>query len=91
MIAGNGGHGLGKLTRKATGPLRAPVAVQDAAEDRVVLESYDDQGCGYLRLRVTTTQLRIECHPAGDGATAKTPDDSVTVDLATRRIAHFNG
>jgi len=90
VIAGNGGHGLGKLTRKATGPLRVPTAVQDVAGDRVVFESYDDQGYGCLRIRVTMEQLRIEYHPAGDGATAKTPDDAVTIDLATRRIAHFN-
>jgi len=31
-------------------------------------------------------QLRIEYHPASDGAAAKTPDDVVTVDLATRQL-----
>jgi hypothetical protein len=38
-----------------------------------------------LRLIVTGKQLRIEYHPASDGAGAKTPDDSVTIDLSTRR------
>jgi hypothetical protein len=33
--------------------------------------------------------LRIEYHPASDGADAKTPDDFVTVDLATRKLVHF--
>lgn len=64
--------------------------MQDVAGDRVMLENCDDQGYGYLRTRVTMKQLRIEYYPAGDGATAKTSDDSVTIDLATRRIAHFN-
>ena len=93
IIAGNGGHGLGKLTTKASGPLRTPMVVQDAKkdQDQVTLESYDDQDYGYLRIVVTATQLRIEYHPASDGATAKTPDDDVTIDLATRTMARFSG
>ena len=39
---------------------------------------------------MTATQLRIEYHPASDGAGAKTPDDAVTVDLADRRLAQFS-
>jgi hypothetical protein len=35
--------------------------------------------------------LHIEYHPASDGDAAKTPDDSVTVDLASRKLVHFNG
>jgi hypothetical protein len=91
VVAGNGGHGLGKLTRKATGPLRVPMEIEAAGGgvDQVVLESYDDQDYGYLRIVVNEAQLRIEYHPATDGATAKTPDDSVTVDLGTRRLGHF--
>jgi len=42
-----------------------------------------------LRLLVNEQQLRIEYHPASDGAAAKTPDDSVTVDLATRKLAPY--
>jgi hypothetical protein len=34
-------------------------------------------------------QLRIEFPPASDGDAAKTPDDSVTVDLATRKLIHY--
>ena len=37
------------------------------------------------------SQLRIEYHPASDGTGAKTPDDFVTVDLATRKLVHFTG
>jgi hypothetical protein len=54
-----------------------------------MLENYDDQNYGYLRVVSTPKQLRIEYHPASDGAHAKTPDDSVTVDLNSRKLVHF--
>ena len=38
----------------------------------------------------TDKQLRIEYHPASDGPHTKTPDDAVTVDLTTRKLAHFH-
>jgi hypothetical protein len=44
-----------------------------------------------LRIVVTAQQLRIEYHPASDGSTMKTPDDAVTVDLASRTLVHFTG
>jgi len=93
VIAGNGGHGLGKLTRKATGPLRVPMEIEPESNwaDRVVLENYDDQDYGYLRIVATAAQLRIEYHPASDGGSAKTPDAAVTIDLATHRLAYFRG
>ena len=62
-----------------------------ATGDEVRLENYDDRDYGYLRIVATASQLRIEYHPAGDGDAAKTPDDSVTVDLATRQFVHFTG
>jgi hypothetical protein len=52
--------------------------------DQVTLENYDDEDYGYLRIIASATQLRIEYHPASDGTGAKTPDDIVTVDLASR-------
>jgi hypothetical protein len=88
IIAGNGGHGLARLTKSTTGPLRTPMVVQDGA-DQVVLENYDDQDYGYLRILVDPTQLRIEYHPASDANLQKTPDDSVTVDLATRTLTVY--
>jgi hypothetical protein len=89
LIAGNGGHGLGKLTTKKSGALRVPNEIEEAAAgaDRVVLENYDDQDYGYLRIVVDASQLRIEYHPASDGSAAKTPDDIVMVDLARHRLA----
>jgi hypothetical protein len=93
IIAGNGGHGIAHLTRRHAVPLRVPAQIQAPSEthDGVTLESYDDQDYGYLRLVVTETQLRIEYHPATDGAQAKTPDDAVTVDLSSRTIVHYAG
>jgi hypothetical protein len=86
IIAGNGGHGLARLS-KNRGALRTPMPLQvPEGTDPVTLESYDDGDYGYLRLIVTSTQLRIEYHPASDGDTMKTPDDRVTIDLTTRQI-----
>jgi hypothetical protein len=72
--------------------LRTPQKLQTTGHaDKVTLENYDDQDYGYLRIIVTAAQLRIEYHPASDGDAAKTPDDSVTVDLATRKLTVFAG
>ncbi|HKM58117.1 MAG TPA: hypothetical protein VJX28_05185 [Chthoniobacterales bacterium] len=71
--------------------LRAPV-VQKAlsnGKDSVTFESYDDGGFGYMRILVNGAQLHIEYHPASDGQEAKTPDDFVTVELASRKLMHF--
>lgn len=91
LVAGNGGHAVRPLTQKGSPTLRAPSPQPSlsTAKDTVVFENYDDQDFGYLRILVNATQLRIEYHPAPDGAAAKTPDDSVTVDLATRQLVHF--
>jgi len=85
VIAGNGGHGLTPLVKKGAPALRVPAPVAGIAG--VTFENYDDQDYGYLRIIANAQQLRIEYHPASDGAGAKTPDDSVTVDLATRKLA----
>jgi Calcineurin-like phosphoesterase/Iron/zinc purple acid phosphatase-like protein C len=89
VICGNGGHALTRLDKHAV--LRTPQIIQKAngETDQVVFENYDDQDYGYLRVVVNANQLRIEYHPASDGATAKTPDDFVTVDLHTRKLVHF--
>jgi hypothetical protein len=93
VIAGNGGHGLARLARRGETPPRAPAIIQQAGDgaDQVVLENYDDQDYGYLRVIADARQLRIEYHPASDGSRAKTPDDFVTVDLASRKLVHFAG
>jgi len=91
LVAGNGGHAVARLTRKGMPTLRVPV-IQKAlsnGKDSVTFESYDDLDFGYLRIIVDSAQLRIEYHPASDGADAKTPDDFVTVELATHKLVHF--
>jgi Calcineurin-like phosphoesterase len=92
IIGGNGGHALAKLMRKKGATLRTPQQLETkSGADKVILENYDDQDYGYLRVVATETQLRIEYHPASDGDGAKTPDDFVTVDLASRKLVHFTG
>ncbi len=99
IISGNGGHNVVRLKREPAprtsnalsryeAPLRTPAIIQQPGHgrDRVVLENYDDRDYGYMRILVTSRDLRIEYHPADDGGDAKTPDDSVTIDLKTRQI-----
>ena len=90
VVCGNGGHNVIRLTRGGP-PIRTPKHIQEAAagSDLVVLENYDDQNYGYLRIVATNSQLRIEYHPAADGGRTKTPDDAVTVDLSTRKLTHY--
>jgi hypothetical protein len=91
IVSGNGGHAIVRLTKKGLPALRTP-AIQDELSDgtdQIVFENYDDQSYGYMRVIVNAQQLRIEYHPASDGDNAKTPDDSVTIDLKSRTIAHF--
>ena len=88
LIAGNGGHGLTPLSKAGSPALRAPLALSNVPG--VTFENYDDKDYGYLRVLVNAQQLRIEYHPAADGAAAKTPDDSVTVGLIDRKLVHFN-
>jgi hypothetical protein len=88
LVCGNGGHNLVSLTSAGAPALRTPQIIQaaSAGADQIVFESYDCLHYGYLRLVVSAAQLRIEYHPADDGAGAKTPDDAVTVDLARRTL-----
>lgn len=88
LIAGNGGHAHNSLTKKGQPALRTPSVelLLSNGNDQVTFENYDDQGFGYLRIVVNAKQLRIEYHPASDGPNAKTPDDVVTVNLATRTL-----
>ncbi len=93
VVCGNGGHAHNRLTRKGTAALRAPSTQPQLSNgaDQVVFENYDDADFGYLRVIADAQQLRIEFHPASDGESMKTPDDSVTVDLGTRKLIHYRG
>jgi len=87
VICGNGGHNVTKLQTQNGIPLRAPQTFlpKTPADDAVTFENYDDTNYGYMRLIVDPRQLRIEYHPASDTINTKTPDDSVTIDLTTRK------
>jgi hypothetical protein len=92
VVCGNGGHPpLQKLKVDTT--LRTPIAMpafsQPERKDTVTLDNYDFNSFGYLRVIVDETQLRIEFHPEGDGVTAKTPDDFVTVLLENSTLVHY--
>ena len=80
LVAGCGGHSPLSTMRST---LRTPYPI-DAT---LTLESYDDTDYGYLRVVVNATTLTIEFHPESDGGTTKTPDDTVTVNLATRTVS----
>jgi hypothetical protein len=98
IVCGNGGHNVERLSKTNGTVIRAPQIVQEASKDeqlasplrdQVVFENYDDGDYGYLRVVVDQNQLRIEYHPASDGAQAKTPDDFVTIDLKTRQRVSY--
>ncbi len=76
LVAGNGGH---SPLSKMRGTYRTPYKI----DDTLTLENYDDTDYGYLRVIVNATTLRIEFHPESDGGATKTPNDIVTVTLAT--------
>jgi len=80
IVAGCGGH---SPLSKMRDTYRTPYQI----DDTLTLESYDDTDYGYLRVIVTTETMRVEYHPQSDGGTTKTPDDDVTIDLATRTIS----
>jgi calcineurin-like phosphoesterase family protein len=92
VVLGNGGHApIQALTTKGTPTLRTPLPQPSLSngKDSVVFENYDDQEFGYLRIIADPTQLRIEYHPATDGAAAKTPDDFVTVALEDYTLVQY--
>jgi hypothetical protein len=91
LVVGNGAHGHTAMTKKGDPALRTPNEETSLSNgnDRIIFENYDDKEFGYCRVVVDEKQLRIEYHPASDGARMKTPDDSVTVDLARRKLIHY--
>jgi hypothetical protein len=77
IVAGCGGHSPLSTMRSI---VRTPYPI----DSTLTLESYDDTDYGYLRVIVNATTMTIEFHPEADGGTTKTPDDSVTINLAAR-------
>lgn len=52
----------------------------------LILEKYNDQDYGYLRISVDAQQLRIGCHVAQNGSLPQSHFDLVTVDLASHTM-----
>src|SRR6267154_2155334 len=80
LVAGCGGH-------SPLSPMRATYRTPYKIDDTLTLESYDTTDYGYLRVIVNATTMRIEFHPQHDGGTTKTPNDVVTVTLATHAVS----
>src|ERR1700722_17867010 len=80
IVAGCGGHSPLSNMR---GTYRTPYKI----DDTLTLESYDTTDYGYLRVIVNATTMRIEFHPQHDGGTTKTPNDVVTITLATHAVS----
>lgn len=79
IVAGCGGHAP---LAKMRSTYRTPFKI----DSTLTLESYDDTDYGYLRIVVNAQSMTIEFHPQSDAGTTKTPDDQVTIDLATRTV-----
>ena len=80
VVAGCGGHAP---LVKMSSTYRTPYPV----DSTLTLESYDDTDYGYLRIVVNAQTMTIEFHPQSDGGATKTPDDTVTVTLASHTIS----
>ena len=75
LVAGCGGHNpLSKM--------RATVRTPYVIDSTLTLNSVDDTDFGYLRVVVNSQTMTIEFHPESDGGATKTPDDTVTINLA---------
>jgi hypothetical protein len=80
IVAGCGGHAPLSTMRTV---YRTPYVV----DSTLTLESYDTKDFGYLRVVVDAEMMRVEFHPQQDGTTTKTPDDVVTITLATHAVS----
>ncbi|HTW49319.1 MAG TPA: metallophosphoesterase [Acidobacteriaceae bacterium] len=80
IVAGCGGH---SPLEKMSTTVRTPYPI----DSTLTLNSYDDKDYGYLRIIVNATSLVVEFHIASDGGATKTPDDTVTVTLATHAVS----
>ncbi|HXC94638.1 MAG TPA: metallophosphoesterase [Edaphobacter sp.] len=80
LVAGCGGH-------SPLSPMRATYRTPYVIDSTLTLESYDATDYGYLRVIVNATTMSIEFHPQHDGGVTKTPDDVVTVALATHTVS----
>jgi len=96
VVCGDGGHHVNRLVQARGGqpgqepPNGAKVDYLDskpAVQARgLLLEKYDDNNYGYLRVSVDDQQLRMRFHQVGNIGLAQSLVDLVTVDLATHTM-----
>ncbi len=96
LVCGSGGHNVNALTRAFRGePAHEPefgasvdYLEKDPGVDArgLILEKYNDQDFGYLRIIADPKQLRIGFHIVQAGALAQSRFDMVTVDLASHTM-----
>ncbi|HEX4577695.1 MAG TPA: metallophosphoesterase [Edaphobacter sp.] len=80
LVAGCGGH-------SPLSNMRATYRTPYKIDDTLTLENYDTTDYGYLRVIVNATTMAVEYHPQNDGGTTKTPNDLVTITLATHAVS----
>jgi len=80
IVVGCGGHSPLSAIRTN---YRTPYVI----DSTLTLESYDALHFGYLRVTVNAATMTVEFHPQTDGNITKSPDDSVTITLATHTVA----
>lgn len=97
IICGDGGHDVLKLVQGKNGqPAQEPqfglnVDYLEPTKPAVkaqslLLNHYDDQNFGYLRITIDEATLSIAFHQVGQGSIAQSRADAVSVDLASRTI-----
>lgn len=93
IVCGDGGHNVNPLVRASRGqPAQEPNAGTDVGylegrhrpswAKQLLLEKYDDQNYGYLRVHVDKEELKIGFHQVGVRTLAQSRYDMVTVNLA---------
>jgi hypothetical protein len=55
-----------------------------SGNDNVILETFDEQNLGFLRITADQRQLHIDYQPLSSNS----PSDLVTVELKTRQLVH---
>ena len=96
IVCGSGGHNLNPMVRASRGqPAQDPsfgskvdyLDVKPAvATGGLILEKYNYQDYGYLRISVDAQQLRIGFHVAQNGSLPQSRFDLVTVDLPSHTM-----
>jgi hypothetical protein len=97
IVCGDGGHNVNPLVRASRGHrAEEPHAGTDvrylegrhrsAFVKQLLLEKYDDQNYGYLRIHVDKEELKIGFHQVGVRTLAQSRYDMVTVNLARHEM-----